>query len=307
MRTKKRKKTVRQNGASFAIIICVILTIYTISKMSMYVWGFYTSLKSQFELMHSTIALPQGWPWEWAWENYTETFANIAIPIFLKDGSSGFALFDTLLINTILYTVVGASVEMITTWLVAYLMVKFKNIKFNAILYTMNIFLMTIPIFGSLPAALKVFKFFNWYNNYSFYIFNNIVFTGTKLLYFHAFISQLGNEYYEAAYIDGAKNFTIMTRIAFPLTQSLFWVYFLTEAIGRWNNYQIPVIWMPDYPTLGYALFYLTSGEGANETTAAFMPQQIAICMILMIPLLVLFFAFQDLMFNNMKIGGIKG
>ena len=77
---RKKKKTVRQNGASFAIIICVILTIYTISKMSMYVWGFYTSLKSQFELMHSTIAPPQGWPWDWAWENYTDTFANIKIP-----------------------------------------------------------------------------------------------------------------------------------------------------------------------------------------------------------------------------------
>ena len=257
--------------------------------------------------MHSVVSFPTGWPWEWAWDNYITTFANIEIPITLPNGAAGYALFDTLVFNTLLYTIVGTAINAFCTWLVAYLMVRFHNIKLNALLYTVNIALMTIPIYGTLPAALKVFKMFNWYNNYSFYIFNNIAFTGTNLLYFHAFISGLGKEYYEAAYVDGAGNFTIMMKITFPLTQGMFWVFFLTGAIGRWNDYSLPIIWMPDYPTLGYALFYLTSGEGANETSAAFMPQQIAISMLLMMPLLVLFFMFQDKMLGNLRIGGIKG
>ena len=306
MKFRKKKSALKQNASAFAVIICVILTLYVISKMSMYVWGFYSSFKDEYELQHFPLALPQ----VWRFDNYTKAFAGIKIPIRLPDGSDAFALFGTLLFNTLGFTIIGAATEMITTWVVAYLMVKFKNIKLNAILYTLNIFLMTIPIFGGTAAALKVYDFFGWRNNYSFYIFNNIIFTGTKLLYFHAFIGGLGNEYYEAAYVDGAKNFTIMTRIAFPLTQGMFWVYFLTEAIGRWNNYSVPILWMPSYPTLGYALYWLTSGSGANgaeNINAAFLPQQFAICMLLMLPLLALFFMFQDMMLNNLRIGGIKG
>ncbi|MBQ9734540.1 MAG: carbohydrate ABC transporter permease [Clostridia bacterium] len=304
---RKRKTSIKKNASIFAIFLFVILTIYVISKMSMYVWGFYTSFKTQNELMHSTISFPKGWPWEWAWDNYSTTFANIEIPIFLPDGSSGYAVFGTLLFNTLLYTIGGTLVNAFCTWMVAYLMVRFNKIKLNALLYTVNIMLMTIPIYGTLPAALKIFKLLNWYNNYSFYFFNSVAFTGTNLLYFHAFISGLGKEYYEAAYVDGAGNFTIMMKITFPLTQGMFWVFFLTSAIANWNDYSLPIIWMPDYPTLGYALFYLTSGEGANETSAAFMPQQIAISMLLMAPLLILFFMFQDKMLGNLRIGGIKG
>ena len=304
---RKASRKIKNNAGVFAIFLFVFLTLYVISKMSMYVWGLYTSVKTQFELTHSYISFPQGWPWEWAWENYFNAFASLSIPITLPNGDAGVALFDTLLLNTLLYTLVCTLLDLGTSWLVAYLMVRFKKFKLNAIIYTVNIAIMTIPIFGTGGAALQAYQFLGWWNNYSFYFWNSIAFTGMHLLYFHAFIEGLGKEYYEAAYVDGAGNFTIMMRITFPLTQGMFWVFYMTGAIGRWNDWNTPIIWMPDYPTLGYALYYMTSGEGGNETSAAFLPNQIAICMMLMVPLLILFFAFQEQMLSNLRIGGIKG
>ena len=305
---KAKKSKLKTNASAFAIFLFVVLTVYVISKMFMYAWGFYTSLKTEYDLMLSSVSFPKGMPWDWAWENYSIVFENLKIPnVQQQDLTTRTVYLEELLLNTLLYTIVGTAVNAFTTWLVAYLMVRFRNIKLNALLYTVNIALMTIPVYGTLPAALRTFKFFNWYNNYSFYIFNNLAFTGTNLLYFHAFINGLGREYYEAAYVDGAGNFTIMMKITFPLTQGMFWVFFLTGAIGRWNDYSVPIIWMPSYPTLGYALWYHTTGDGATETVMSFLPQQTAYCMVLMLPLMILFFAFQDKMLGNLRIGGIKG
>lgn len=301
---RKNRKAVKQNAAVMAIIIFVILTIYVISKTSMYVWGFFTSLKSNYELHKSMISFPKGWPWEWAWGNYVTAFTSIKVDVNLPGGGVGSAYFDTMLLNSLLYTVGGSMICSLTTWLVAYMMVKFNNIKLNSILYTINIMLMTIPVYGTLPAALKIFKTFGWYNNYSFIIFNNLAFTGTNLMYFHAFINGLGREFYEAAYVDGAGNFCIMTRITFPLTQSMFWVFFLTGAITRWNDYMTMVIWMPDYPTLAYGLF---KASISSATELSFPPTQIAICMTLMLPMMVLFFMFQEQMLGNLRVGAIKG
>ena len=305
MKLRNRKNRLKKNASAFAVVLFAVLTVYVISMMFMYVWGFYTSFKTRQDLLHSYLSLPDGWPWQWSFKNYTTVLENLYIPnVPQPDGSTAPVYIETLLFNTVFYTVIGTAINTFTTWLVAYLMVRFHKIKFNALLYTVNLMLMTIPVHGTLPAALKIFKLFNWYNNYSFIIFNNLAFTGTNLMYFHAFINGLGREFYEAAYVDGAGNFCIMTRITFPLTQSMFWVFFLTGAISRWNDYMTMVIWMPDYPTLAYGLF---KASISSATELSFPPTQIAICMTLMLPMMVLFFMFQEQMLGNLRVGAIKG
>jgi len=123
------------------------------------------------------------------------------------------------------------------------------------------------------------------------------------LLIYYAFIRGLGKEHYEAAYIDGANNFTVMARIAFPLTSSMFFVILLLMAIARWNDYLSMIIWMPNYPTLAHGIY---KASVSTATEAGYPPVQIAACMILMLPMLALFFMFQKYIMGNLRFGAFK-
>lgn len=299
MRERRRKKLRRSNFNPVTVIVFIFLTIYVLSLAAMYLWAFFASLKTNTQFSIDNLGLPPGWPWEWAWDNYSLAINKIRVPV-----SSGDVYFDTLIFNSILYTVVGTLINNLTIWLVAYLITRFKRYKISKFLFAANVVLMTIPVVGNLPSALAVYRTLNWYNNYSFILFNNIGFTGVYLLYYCAFINGLGNEYYEAAYIDGAGNFTCMIKIAFPLTMQMFAVILLLGGITRWNDYMTMVIWMPDYPTLAYGIY---SVSVSNSTIMSFPPLQISACVILMIPMLIVFFLFQDTIMGNLRLGALKG
>lgn len=306
----KTRKSVRRNGFTIATtVIFVLLLIYIVSIMSMYIWAIGGSLKTKIQFSKDPLGWAPGWPWEWAWDNYPTAINSIKVYVVLPmyrgiANYRGYVYFDTMLFNSLLYTVGGALVHNVTMWLMAYLITRFSYYKLSKILFTLNIALMTIPVMGSLAASLAIYKMLGWYDNYLFILVNNIGFKGANLLYYCAFIKGLGNEYYEAAYIDGAGNMTAMLKIAFPLTVQLFAVFFLLGGITRWNDYMTMLIWMPNYPTLAYGIY--KTGV-SNATSLSFPPLQIAVCVVLMFPMLVLFFAFQDVIMGNLRLGALKG
>lgn len=297
------RKRLKKNLNTATVIIFSLLLIYIISIMLLYVWAFGTSLKTNGQFRKDIIGWVPGWPWEWSWGNYPKAIKEIKVNVILKNRPQ-YVYFGTMLFNSALYTLGGTLVHNLTTWLVAFLISRFSRYKLSKILFTVNIALMTIPVLGTLPATLAIYKALGWYDSYSFIIFNNIGFTGVNLLYYAAFIKGLGNEYYEAAYIDGAGNFTCMVKIAFPLTASMFAVLFLLGAITRWNDYMTMLIWMPNYPTLAYGIY--KTGV-SNATALSFPPLQISVCVVLMLPMLLLFFLFQDAIMGNLRLGALKG
>lgn len=301
------KRTVKgrlnQNGWNpLSIIILLFLTIYTISLLAMYFWAFYTSLKSTGQVASDILAFPKGWPWEWAWDNYPNALSVVNVDV-VRNGLQMKVYIDEMLFTSILYALGGALVNNLTMWLVSYLIARFERYKLSKTLYVLNIALMNIPLLGTLPAALRIFRMFGWYDNYWFILFNNIGFTGMYLLVYVQFIKSVGKEFYESAYMDGAGNFTIMTKIIFPLTSSMFFVVLLLFTITRWNDYMTMVVWMPNYPTLAYGIYHV--GVSA-ATEVSFPNMQIAVCTVLMIPMLILFFFFKKPMMSNLKLGAIK-
>ena len=300
---RERKTAVKKKYDFLAILVFCFLVLYVISLVALYFWSFGTSLKTPSQFSKDILGWPNDLPWNWAWYNYTDAISLIEDEVVLPH-YRGPVYFDTMLFNSALYTIGGTLVNNLTTWLIAYLITRFSKYKFSKIMYTLNIALMTIPIIGNLPSALAIFNALGWYDSYWFIVFNNLGFTGMYLLYYCAFIGGLGNEYYEAAYIDGAGNWTCMLKIAFPLTMQMFTVIFLLGAITRWNDYMTMLIWMPNYPTLSYGIYKACT---TTVTRLSFLPTQMAICFVLMIPMLILFFLFQDAIMGNLRLGAIKG
>ena len=84
----------------------------------------------------------------------------------------------------------------------------------------------------------------------------------------------------------------------------MFFVVFLLLAIVRWNDYMTMIIWMPNRPTLVYGV-YKTGVSRMSQMS--FPPLQIAVCMVIMLPMLLLFFLFQKSIMGNLRLGAVKG
>ena len=107
----------------------------------------------------------------------------------------------------------------------------------------------------------------------------------------------------EAAKIDGAGNFTIMVTIMLPLVKTTFSTIFLIYFINFWNDYQTPLLYMPNRPTISYGLYRF--GNSVNAELSS-VPMQIMGSMLVFIPILLVFTLFSKKMMGNISMGGLK-
>ena len=163
---------------------------------------------------------------------------------------------------------------------------------------------MMIPIVGSYPSEINMLQKLGLYNTLVGAWIQKANFLGMYYLVFYAAFKGLAKDYSEAAEMDGASEFTVMTRIMLPLVRNAYFTVFLVKFVEFWNDYQIPLLYLPSRPTLSYGLYYV-SNYTANMIST--VPMRMAGCIIILIPILVLFIAFNDKLMGNITLGGVKG
>ena len=84
-----------------------------------------------------------------------------------------------------------------------------------------------------------------------------------------------------------------------PSLTALFVMNFVTV----WNDYQGPVIWLPNMPTLASGLYTYEF----NMRYTANQPVYFAGVLISIIPVLAIFVIFQNTIMQNVYTGGLKG
>ena len=124
------------------------------------------------------------------------------------------------------------------------------------------------------------------------------------IFFMRQYISSISDELLDAARIDGAHEFGIYWRVIMPIIVpgliSLGLIFFM----GSWNNYLGPLIFLksPEKFTLPLAIFSFGGAVGLTNYTA-----QMAMSVISLIPLLVIFLAFQRRFVDGITAGAIKG
>ena len=294
------------NSKTAMIIMVFILAIYSLVLILMYLWGISTSLKSVLDYESNKIWLPSGSIGSWSWQNYSKVLEIMKLPVMQWNGGEGKRVtYNAIgeLKNSLIYAIGSPLITLTTTWIVAYCLSRFPN-KFSKIVYTANIIFMMIPLIGNLPSALQVYRALKLYDTWGYIFVSSISFLGSNLLIFHSFLNGIGKEYSESALIDGANNFTVMLKIIFPLCSQMFLILFIMAFVVKWNDYMTMVIWMPGHPTISYGVLKVSS---STSLEAAFPPVKIAACVVLMVPVIVLFLIFQDKMMGNLRMGALKG
>lgn len=122
---------------------------------------------------------------------------------------------------------------------------------------------------------------------------------------YYAFFGGLSNTYREAAELDGASEMTILLRIYFPLAMKMIATVFLIQFVALWNDYQTPLLYLPTHPTLSYGV-YLVAIDPPSGIKLSDVPHSVSACMMLALPILIVFVIFKDKIMGNISLGGIK-
>jgi multiple sugar transport system permease protein len=117
------------------------------------------------------------------------------------------------------------------------------------------------------------------------------------------FFVTVPNDMLEAARIDGCSELGIFLRIMLPLSRPALAVVALFSFMGVWNNFLGPLIYLqrPDQYTLALGLQAFQSQQGGTDWNLL-----MAASMLIMLPVIVLFFLTQKTFVRGIATTGIK-
>ena len=256
-------------------------------------WALITSVKSyeEYSIFENIIGLPQSLSLTSIFENiktaWEQGYAYATI-----DGEMRYFTIVQQFLHSLLY----AGGCMITATLVpcvtAYVTARYKY-RFSKVVYNIVIFAMIL-----LTKALGTFDTFwgVWLQKANF--------LGTYFLIFFAQFKMIPAEYTEAARIDGASEFYTMTRVIMPLAKSSIATVALMNFVTFWNDYQVPMVFLPSRPVLALGMFQFSFRVGQVVSS---VPMKIAYMIVVTIPILLLFLVSHKRLMGNISVGGLKG
>lgn len=168
-----------------------------------------------------------------------------------------------------------------------------------------------LVLLNSFPAILSMFAIYRLLR--SFGLVNHrigliLVYTGTMAVFSlwntKGYFDTIPTEIEEAARIDGADNFQVVTRIVLPLAKPSIVVTALMVLIYVWNEYIYATTFLTGEQnyTLAAGLYALQATEMSGS-----WPVFAAASITVSLPVLVIFFLCQKHMTSGLTAGGVKG
>lgn len=124
------------------------------------------------------------------------------------------------------------------------------------------------------------------------------------IFFFRQFISTISDEILDAARMDGAGEFRIYWEIILPMMAPAMVSMGLIFFMGSWNAYQGPRIYLKSPEN-----FVMTQAIMSMQGSAGFTAwgEYMALSVISLIPLLIIFLAFQRRLVEGIMAGAVKG
>lgn len=311
----KIRSVKKERMSAVSIILLSVLSIYSLSLILLLVFGLNTSFKdfnSEWLWDKNILGFPT-FKYNKPFENYLFILSRF---VFKGKDMSYYSLFGPVsnnyyeykfsfgdfVLNSFIYCFVGSFAKTFVACISGYLVSKYRY-KFSRFIYVVMLIVMAVPIVGSAPSFIKLTQDLAIFDSYIGMLLLNLNFTGIYFFVFAAYFEGFSDVYLEAAEVDGSNQFRTFFQVVWPIVSKLFWTVFLLNFIALWNDYQTPMLYYPNHPTLSYAVFKMYH---STEAGGASLTQKIAGCMILAIPILVLFLSTRKALLGNMSAGGVK-
>lgn len=144
--------------------------------------------------------------------------------------------------NSVVRVIVGTIICVIGTSLTAYPLAK-SDMPFNK-LFTM-MFIVTMLFGGGLIPTYLVYKWLHLTDTFWVLVLPGCI-SAYNVIIMRNFVRSIPEDMSESALIDGANEITIWWKIILPLSKPALATIALWSAVGHWNDYFSPLIYITD-------------------------------------------------------------
>lgn len=221
---------------------------------------------------------------------------------------------------SILVTVIGTCLSLVITILLAYGLSN-KEVPGNSVISFMVVFTMLFN--GGLVSTYYSYtNIFHIKNTIWALIFPNLLLSAFNvILVKNYFRSNIPDSLLEAGRIDGAGEFTILSKIVVPLSKPIMATIGLMTGLYYWNDWQNGLYYLTQrggsklftiqvvLNTISENISYLQNNSGHTVTGVTNMPSvtaRMAIAIIGIIPIMIAYPFFQQYFVKGITLGGVK-
>ena len=274
-------KPVRKGKFQFYLLTFVIVLIFILPV----VWMVSSSLKDNnaiFKVPPELLPIPP------KWSNYIEAVTYIPFFLYFK--------------NTMIIAVLSALGVIITTPFVAY---AFSRMEWRGrdALFILSLSTLMLPFQVQMIPLYVMYRQVGWIGTLLPLIVPNFFGNALFIFLLRQFMIGIPEEITEAALIDGAGHFTILTRVLLPLCKPAILTIGLFEFLGVWTDFPMPLVFLNNTKLYTLSLG-LQQYSSVHQTQWSYL---MAASVLYTIPVLVLFFFTQKSFVKGITFTGIKG
>lgn len=234
------------------------------------------------------------WPPVWIpsplkWNHFVDAFTN-----------GNFGLY---FINTSIITISATFGQLLTASMAAY---GFTRLRFPGRDYLFGVLLATMMLPGvvTLIPTFILFKELRWLDSFKPLIVPAYFGGGAFFIFLlRQFFRTLPPEIFEQATIDGASNYRIYAQIVLPLAKPALSTVAIFGFMSHWNELMAPLIYInsPEKFTLTLGL------RRYMGLTDVRFQEMMAMALLMTLPVLLVFFFFQQYFIEGVVMSGLKG
>ncbi len=266
------------------ICLPIVLAIFSLLTLFPILWIACSSFKPQSELFQVPMTIL---PKVFTFENYSNSL-----------GRGDFLLyFGNTLFVSVISTVITVLINVMAGYALAKYVFPLRNVIFTVMIATLMVPLQVIMI----PIFLQL-KSFGLLNSLWGIIIPPAA-TPTGVFLARQYLVTIPDSMLEASRIDGAGEWFIFRRVILPLSKPIIATIAIFSFMWRWNDYLWPLIVISknDKQTIQQALANFVGQLQINWSDL------LAMTTITIIPVIIVFFAFQKFFMQGITAGAVKG
>lgn len=277
----KRKKRIR------TFFIGLLLTLWAILVLFPFYWMLLTSVKSYGS--YNSEYIPKLFTLHPTLENYASAFSQVPLARYF--------------LNTLIFTVITTGLMLVVTVLAAF---AFSRLRFPGrdLIFTLFLSLMMIPTELVVITNFVTITNLDLRNSFLGLILPSV----TSVFYIYLLkenFSQVPDELYYAAKVDGTSDLKYLWKVMIPMCQPTIVTVTILKVIECWNSYVWPRLITDDQS------FFLVSVGIQEIRENGFgrenIPAMMAAVVVISLPLIVLFLVFRSRIMEGVSRGGTKG
>ena len=276
------RATRRASQRRAEIIIIVVMLIIGIIFVMPYIW----MLLDSFKPMKEIIKGKSFWPEDFTFKNYNTVLTKAPILSWLR--------------NSVITAVTGTVIMLFTSSLAGFVFAKYE-FRGKTFLFLFILATMMVPQQATMIPSFLLIQRLGLYDNLASLVLPKMV-GGFGIFLCRQFIADIPDDLMDAAQIDGASDMYIYANLIVPLIMPAISALAIFTFLEKWNDYLGPLLYLSKTTNMTMPLALSFFSNQHNQDIGAIM----AAATLIMLPVTVVFLAFQKQFVEGIAITGMK-